>query len=101
MPVKQGVLEKAEDSRTRSSQSHLSLVGVRSGTDNDGHEYVRHVGYPLLTTSQLLREVLLVFLPLVCSGGKKTFCKFLHSLTYLQRNSGAISIFHGNKTGRL
>jgi len=48
------------------------------------------------------KSVFIPFLfPLCVQKKKRTFCRFLYSLTYLQRIIEAISIFHGNKIGRL
>lgn len=69
----------------------------------DGQEYGKHVGYVPLTLSRPPRVFLFFFFfsPSCVQKKKRAFCRLLCSLTYLQRNLGAISIFHGNKTGRL
>lgn len=100
MPVKGWVLEKAEDSHTGSSHIHLFLVVVRSGAEG-WPGLCQTCRTPSPSPIPASKSIFIPFFFPCMFRKKRTFCRFLCSLTYLQRCIGAISIFHGNKIGRL
>lgn len=99
-PVKARALEKAEDSRSESSQIHLFLAVVGGGAEGwSGRCQICRIPAP--NTLPASKSIFISFFMPCVFRKKRTFCRFLCSVTDLQRSSGAVSIFHGNKIGRL
>lgn len=97
-------MEKVEDRHTRSGHIHLFLVVVRNGAQG-WPGICQACRIPAPNTFPASKSSFgPSFYPLCVQRGKKLlFVDSCVVLLYLQKkkNTGSISIFYGNKTGRL